>query len=239
MRSAHGRIHAAAQSAHHASVSNLVRDRADRLLNERCHRPIARAAADVEREIAEDLRATVGVRDFRMKQNGVQPPILVGHRGDRGIRAGRRHSESRGRALHEVAVARPDSQLRTDRSEDRRVLVDADQRVAIFPLRRRCDFSAERIRHELHPVADAQYGNAGVVHRRFAARRSCVGHTLRPARQHDADRLPRADVRDGSVVRQDFGVDRQLAQTARDQLRELRAEIQNDYGLMLHRPRVE
>ena len=36
------------------------------------------------------------------------------------------------------------------------------------------------------------------------------------------------------VERQDLRVDRQLAQTARDQLRVLRPEIENDDGLMGH-----
>ena len=39
---------------------------------------------------------------------------------------------------------------------------------------------------------------------------------------------------DGSVERQDFAVDRELAQASRDQLGELRPEIENENGLMRH-----
>ena len=40
--------------------------------------------------------------------------------------------------------------------------------------------------------------------------------------------------RERGVERQNLAVDRQLAQAARNQLRELRAEIENENGLMSH-----
>ena len=68
-----------------------------------------------------------------------------------------------------------------------------------------------------------------------ALRRAGVRHAARPARQNDArpDSCARSCL-ERRVERHDLGVDRQLTQTPRDQLRVLRAEIQNENGLMGH-----
>ena len=77
-------------------------------------------------------------------------------------------------------------------------------------------------------------GRPSVEDRRIALRRAGVRDALRSAGQDDADRVARADLLDRRVRRPDLGVDRQLAQTSGDQLGELRAEIENDDGLMGH-----
>ena len=118
-------IDAAAQSADHPAVADLCPNPRRRLLHERRHRPVARAAADVEGEVAEDVEAVIGVRDFGMEQQRVEPPIGRRHRRDRRVRARRGDGESGGAALHEVAVARPHAQARRHRSEQRRVRRDA------------------------------------------------------------------------------------------------------------------
>src|SRR5687767_2359932 len=56
----------------------------------------------------------------------------------------------------------------------------------------------------------------------------------RAAGENDPDRAPRLDGRQRRVERQNLAVDRQLTQAARDQLRELRAEIEDENGLMRH-----
>ena len=74
-----------------------------------------------------------------------------------------------------------------------------------------------------------------VEQRRVAPRRARLRDALRPARQDDArPDCSRAIVVDRRVERQDLRVDGQLAQPARDQLRVLRAEIEDDDGLMCH-----
>jgi hypothetical protein len=101
-------------------------------------------------------------------------------------------------------------------------------------MRRGRDFPAERIGHQLHAVADAEHRHAGVEQRRLAARRGGLRHAARPTRQDDADGIALANLDERRVVRKDFRIDRQLAEPARDQLRELRAEIQDDKSLMFH-----
>ena len=46
--------------------------------------------------------------------------------------------------------------------------------------------------------------------------------------------MPALDVVGRRVERQDLGIDGQLAQAPRDQLGELRPEIEDDDGLMIH-----
>ncbi len=64
----HRRVDAAAQRADDMSVAHLGANPGRRLLHERGHRPVAGAAADAVREVAQDLEAMVGVDDFRVKQ---------------------------------------------------------------------------------------------------------------------------------------------------------------------------
>ena len=90
-------------------------------------------------------------------------------------------------------------------------------------------------RHQLHAVADAEHRHAGVEHApaRSAARPARTRSSGPPDRMMPAGRRAR-DLGQRRVERQNLGVDRQLAQPARDQLRELRAEIENDDGLVSH-----
>jgi hypothetical protein len=97
---------------------------------------------------------------------------------------------------------------------------------------RRRHFAAECVRHELHPVTDAEHRHAGFIHLGLAMRRPRFRHRLRPARQDDTDGVSLADLANRGVERQNLGIYGQLAQTTSDQLRKLRAEIEDYDGLM-------
>src|SRR5205807_342278 len=58
-----GGVDAAAQRADDAALPDLRTDARRRLLDERRHRPIAGAAADAVREVAQDLETALGVHD--------------------------------------------------------------------------------------------------------------------------------------------------------------------------------
>src|SRR5688572_13013534 len=90
------------------------------------------------------------------------------------------------------------------------------------------------MRHQLHPVADAEDRAADLEQRRIASRGARVGHAFWSPRQDDADRLARLNDLGWRVRRPDLRVHRQLAKTPRDQLCVLRPEIENDDGLMAH-----
>jgi hypothetical protein len=106
--------------------------------------------------------------------------------------------------------------------------------VTEFAVRGARDGSAEHVRHQLHAVADAERGHTEFEDAGIAERRIVFGHAFRAARQNQSHRRARGQNLDRRVERENLGVDRQLAQAARDQLRELRAEIQHEDRLMRH-----
>ena len=140
----------------------------------------------------------------------------------------------RRRRLDEIPVARPHAKVRRNRVKQRRARVNVDGREPELAMRRRRDFAAKRVRHQLHPVTDAEHGNAGLVDPRFAVRRSTLRDALRPTRQHDACRRAPHDLAERRIERKNLGIDRQLAKTSRDQLGELRSEVEDDDSLMIH-----
>ena len=120
-----GRVDAAAQPADHPPVADLRADPRGRLLDERRHRPVAGAAADVVGEVAEDLEAALGVHDLGMEQQRVEPAIRRRHRRDRrvGARRGDREAGRRG-ATKSPWLAQTRSSAGTD-AKQRRARLDA------------------------------------------------------------------------------------------------------------------
>ena len=101
-------------------------------------------------------------------------------------------------------------------------------------MRRRRDLTAEHVGHQLHAVADAQRRQPELEHPRVALRCVVFGDALRTTGEDDADRLLCADGLERRIERQDLGVHRQLTQPSSNQLRELRAEIENENRLVGH-----
>ena len=200
-------IDAAAERAHDTAASDLRADPRRRLLDERRHRPVAGAAADPVGEVPQNLEAAFRVNDFRVKQNRVQQPRRIRHRGHRRVRARRHHLEPVGGRRDEIAVTRPHPDFVRDIDEQRggiarlraagatagnapRCDVAASvrsgrhlhDRVAVLAMRRRIDAAAEVLRHQLHAVADPEDRTADVVHAGIAFGRAELGHALWPAR---------------------------------------------------------
>ena len=220
-------------------LAHLLADPRRRLVDERRHRPVAGAAADAVREVAQDLEAALGVHDLGVKQQRVEAP-----RSDRpsprparwrswrrpqNPAAPRRRSR-RGWPRRESPRARPANSAAAGARSPR-------PRTVAWP-NSRCAAGATRppsvSRHQLHAVADAEHRDAQVEDRRVARRRAGVRDALRAARQDDPGGLPAPDRLGRRVGRPDLRVDRQLAQTARDELGVLRSEIENDDRLMVH-----
>ncbi len=86
----------------------------------------------------------------------------------------------------------------------------------------------ERQRRQLHAVADAEDRDAQLVDLGRDARRVRVVAGRRPAREDDPARRELADARHRQVERVDLGVDVLLAHPARDELRVLRAEVEDE-----------
>src|SRR5690606_30555344 len=94
----------------------------------------------------------------------------------------------------------------------------------------RVDGAAERVRHGLEAVADAQHGHARLEQRAVDRRRPRLVHAGRPARQDDGGRAPLEDLLDRPRVRHDLRVHVRLAHAARDELRVLGAVVDDEDG---------
>ena len=112
-----------------------------------------------------------------------------------------------------------------DAFEDRAVGDDLDLGAAEFAVMAALDLAAELRRHRLLAVADAEHRHAGLIDRLGRQRRILVEHRGRPARQDHRLRLHLAEGGLGLLVGHDLAIDLLLAHPPRDQLGDLRAEI--------------
>ncbi len=76
----------------------------------------------------------------------------------RSVRRG--HAEPVRRARHAVPVAHPDLLARLELLQEDAGLEDLEARAAVLAIAGRRDLAAERLRHQLVPVADPEHGDA-------------------------------------------------------------------------------
>ena len=106
------RIDAAAQSEHDFLFAHLSPHALAGFLDERAHRPIHRAVADVKDKILQDLLPARRVRDFRMKLQSVKFSLGIFDRGEVGIFRVRRRAKTLRQRRDLVAMTVPDIDLR-------------------------------------------------------------------------------------------------------------------------------
>ncbi len=114
-----------------------------------------------------------------------------------------------------------------DAAQQRGMSARADLGVAELADLARLDHAAQLRGHRLHAVTDAEHRHALRPHGGRRTWRVAFGDAVRAAREHDALRREPADERIVDVVRMNLAVHVRLAQPARDQLRVLRAEVEN------------
>ncbi len=131
--------------------------------------------------------------------------------------------------FHRVAVAHPADQFRVQALKQHGRVQHVQPRLAELFQRRRRDFAAQIMRHRLHPVADAQNGQAEVIDSFVYLRRPLVIDRRRPAGEDQPDRIPRLNDFQRRVIGQNLAVDMALADAPGDELRVLRAEVQHQH----------
>jgi hypothetical protein len=105
-----------------------------------------------------------------------------------------------------------------------------DARAAELSPRGALDVAPQEVRHQLHPVADAEDGRALPEDVGVDGRRALLVHARRAARQDDRLRGPHLRGRDGR--RHDLGEALLLAHAPGDQLRVLAAEVDDQDALV-------
>src|SRR5262245_5870631 len=91
--------------------------------------------------------------------------------------------------------------------------------------------AAKRLAHELHPITNAQHGNAEVEQSGVALRGAVSIHAGRPAGKDDAAWGEFTHASRRNVVPHNFAVHMLLAHPAGDELGVLRAEVENEDAL--------
>ena len=228
-RRRHRRVDAPAQPADHPPIAHLRANLRHCLADKVLGGPIARAAADVDHEVAQQLAAVGRMHHLGVKLDPVAP-LPVGHRRDRNRLRRRQRLETVRQRRHAVAVAHPDRQRLRQPAQQRRVAALfaplRDQRGrAELALAARRDAPAQAMRQLLHPVADAQRRQAAVQRPVRRARRVRVMHRRRPARQDDPPRAQPRNLLARRRGRRELAVDIQLAHPPRDQHRRLRPHV--------------
>ena len=229
------RVDAARQAADRPlGRPNERTDPLDLVLDEVARRPVGRAAADREQEVVKDLTAPRRMSHLGVEQHAENGPGLVLQGGDRSVGARGGHAEVRGRLVELVAVARPhgDARLRLESLEQAPPARFPDHHLGapVFPLAGWPHRAARQVRHQLHPVADAQHGYTECQELRVRGGGAGIEYGIRPARQDDPPRVELPDEREIGAARGgvDLAIHVRLAHAARDQLRELRAVVEDE-----------
>src|SRR5271166_1462033 len=130
---------------------------------------------------------------------------------------------------HRVAAARlPDAVEQGARRDDLDVGAAEFRRMAAL------DLAAELLCERLLAVADGEDRNAALEDRLGRARAAGIGHGSRPAGEDD--RLGPEPLEGLARLRKrmDLAIDAGLAHSARDQLRDLGAEVDDEDDVVLH-----
>ncbi len=112
-----------------------------------------------ESEVAQDVRARLGVAHFGMELH--RPHLSLGCF-DGGHRTGRagHQVEAGGQFYRFIAVRHPDGKFCGEAFEKTRAVLDFDVGMAVLAFVGGAHFAAESVHHELQSVADAQHGQA-------------------------------------------------------------------------------
>jgi hypothetical protein len=118
--------------------------------------------------------------------------------------------------------------------EKARMTAGADLGCAEFSRRAALNGAAQMRSHPLHPVADSENRDPECKHRSAASQGLVNSRRRRAARQDDSACAKCAQKFVADIVRMYLAVDLRLAHSAGNQLRDLRAKIQNQDSIMRH-----
>src|SRR5438105_1623164 len=106
--------------------------------------------------------------------------------------------------------------------------------MAIFALWSGTHFSAQLVSDEVQAIANAQHRQAKREDTVVGGRSVVIVNGRRPPAQNDAGRPITLNLTQGGGTGQDNGKYFEFADAARNKLRVLRTEVENDNGLFFH-----
>ena len=230
-RRADRRIHAAGQAEKHLLIADLLAHGAQLRFEVIFHIIVARRAAHVIEEAAENLLTVVGVFDLRVELHAVDMRLFVCERGDGAQRGLRVAAEILGHFDHAVGVAHQHLRVGYVKKEGEGGVELGVQR-AVFALFAGCDAATQLVRQKLHAVADAQNRYAKAKNLVLAVRRAFFIYAVRPAGEDQADGRHFLYARRGGGAGQNDRIHAELAHAPGDELLILAAEIEDDNRLI-------
>ncbi len=223
----HGRIDAAGESEQQMIVANLFANACNGIVDNVRRRPQRLAAANIDDEAAQDFGAVLRVRDLGVKLHAVPAIRFIGHCRDRQVTRARGNAETRGHGCYPIAVRHPDIELPRQSGEQRDVTDDAEVGVAELARVFGLGPAAELHRHRLHAIADAEQRTAAVEYTFRCTWRLAFRRRLRATGEDDALRCELRNLVRIVIPSPDFAVHADLADATRNQLRVLRAEVED------------
>ncbi len=231
----HRRVDTARQTENDLVLADPRAHLGDRRVDDIGRGPLRAATADLVQEAREDRRALQRVRDLGMKLQAVDMALLVGHAGDRRA-VGARHQLEPGRHFGDaVAVRHPHVEhavtfgglVVLDIAQQLGMAARAHAGVTEFALADVFDLAAELLGDRLHAVADAENRQAELEQPGRNFRTIAIQGRFRAAREYESTRAEITDLRELRIPGVNFAVNPGFAHAARDQLRVLRAEIED------------
>ena len=202
-------------------------------VDEVLHRPVGLRAADAQHEVAQDLAPVDAVGDLGVELQAVDRPLAMAERRVGRVVAGGERLEVGARLVTRSPWLIQTRVLRPPIDSSGSIARDADVGRPELLVRRTVDLAAEGEVEDVHAVADAEHRRRPLPQHvqhlgpQASARRRFVD-ARRTAREDDALRLEPPDDVEPDVEGMDLAVDVQLAHAPRDQLRVLRAEVEDE-----------
>ncbi|SLH08199.1 Uncharacterised protein [Mycobacteroides abscessus subsp. abscessus] len=233
----HRAVHAAGQAADRVAVADLRAHLLHQHIGDVRRCPARRDTRQLVQEPAQHLLAVRGMQHLGVVLHTGQPPRAVLERRDRRTRRGAGHLEALRRVGHRVTVAHP-HRLNRGQAAVQHATVDVEFGAAVLAGAGVGHRAAERLRHRLEAVADAEDRQVQVEQPRIQLRRALGVHAGRATGQDHRERLLRRDLLHRGGMGNHLGVDARLADPASDQLGVLGTEVDDEDRSLgfCHRP---
>ena len=228
-------INAAGQGTDNMLVADLGPGLFHHALHKGGHGPVGSQVGNLEEEVFQHAGAIHAVVHFGMELHGIDAAFLIGHGSHiQGVGAGR--DPEAGRHLqHAVAVAHPHLGGGGHVLPQGGLARYLQHGRAVFPGVGLRQASAQGVREQLHAVADAEHRDAELQQSLVQPGRVSAAHTGRTAGQHKGLGLHGPDLVGRDRTGMDFRIDASFANSAGDELCDLRAVIY-DNDLVGHIP---